>query len=30
MFKAVWWELIIAQEIAKSIKFKELFLGFEL
>lgn len=29
-FKAVWWELLIANEIAKSIKFKELFLGFEL
>ncbi len=30
MFKAVWWELIVAQEIVKTIKFKELFLGFEL
>ncbi len=29
-FKAVWWELLIANEIAKTIKFKELFLGFEL
>ncbi|WP_130734038.1 Card1-like endonuclease domain-containing protein [Flavobacterium sp. J27] len=29
-FKAAWWELLIANEIAKSIKFKELFLGFEL
>jgi hypothetical protein len=30
MFNAVWWELIIANEIAKLIRFKELFLGFEL
>ncbi|MFC4818098.1 Card1-like endonuclease domain-containing protein [Flavobacterium sp. GCM10023249] len=29
-FKAVWWELIVAKEIANSKNFKELFLGFEL
>ena len=29
-FKAVWWELLIVNEIAKTMKFKELFLGFEL
>jgi hypothetical protein len=30
LFKAVWWELIVAKEIAKAKNYKELFLGFEL
>lgn len=30
LFKAVWWELIVAKEIAKSKNYNELFLSFEL
>lgn len=30
MFKAVWWELIVAKEIANRTKYKELYLGCEL
>lgn len=30
LFKAVWWELMVAKEIAKTNNFKELFLSFEL
>lgn len=30
LFKAVWWELMVAKEIAKTKNYKELFLSFEL
>lgn len=30
LFKAVWWELIVAKEICNAKTYKELFLGFEL
>lgn len=30
LFRAVWWELIVAREIANAKNYKELFLGFEL
>lgn len=30
LFKAVWWELIVAKEITNAKNYKELFLGFEL